>query len=84
MLLLADRNFAATALVEQIAAARAHVLIRCKDTRKRLRDRSWLTPTGSVTVRVIAATITVRLDCGGTRVGPPGHHHDRRTTLPSR
>jgi hypothetical protein len=49
-------------------------LIRCKDKRalppiKRLRDRSRLTPTGSVTARVIDATNAVRLDCGGTRVG---------------
>ena len=33
MLLLADRNFAVTALIEQIASTKAHVLIRCKDTR---------------------------------------------------
>jgi len=32
ILLLADRNFAVTALVEQIARAHANLLIRCKDT----------------------------------------------------
>lgn len=74
MLLLADRNFAVTALVEQIAAAQAQVLIRCRDTRvlppiKQLRDRSWLARMGSVTVRVIDAAITVRLKGGATRVG---------------
>jgi hypothetical protein len=82
MLLLADRNFAATALVEQIAAAQAHMLIRCRDTRvlppiKRLPDRSWLARMGSVTVRVIDAAITVRLDSGATRVG----HYRLVTTL---
>ncbi|WP_099021531.1 IS4 family transposase [Mycolicibacterium palauense] len=82
MLLLADRNFAATALVEQVAAAQAQVLIRCRDTRvlppiKQLRDRSWLARMGSVTVRVIDAAITVRLKGGATRVG----HYRLITTL---
>lgn len=80
MLLLADRNFAVTALVEQIAAAHADLLIRCKDNRKlppikRLGDRSWLAPMGSVTVRVIDAHIGVRFNGAPTR-----HAHYRLIT----
>lgn len=72
MLLLTDRNFAVTALIEQIASAGAEVLIRCKDARvlppiAHLCDRSWLARMGSVTVRVIDAAITVGLDNGTTR-----------------
>lgn len=74
MLLLADRNFAVTALIEQVAAADAQVLIRCKDGRvlppiRRLDDHSWLARMGSVTVRVIDATIAVRLGTGTIRRG---------------
>jgi hypothetical protein len=74
MLLLADRNFAVTALIEQVSAADAQVLIRCKDGRKlppiqRLGDHSWLARMGSVTVRVIDATIAVRLGTGTIRRG---------------
>lgn len=82
MLLLADRNFAVTALVEQIAAAQADLLIRCKDTRalppiKTLPDRTWLAQMGAVTVRVIDARISVRLGGGATRCG----HYRLVTTL---
>jgi hypothetical protein len=82
MLLLADRNFAVTALVEQIASAHANLLIRCKDTRvlppiKTLPDRTWLARMGAVTVRVIDARISVRLDGGATRCG----HYRLVTTL---
>ncbi|OFB36704.1 transposase [Mycolicibacterium sp. (ex Dasyatis americana)] len=82
MLLLADRNFAVTALAEQIVAAHADLLIRCKDTRvlppiKRLPDRTWLARMGAVTVRVIDAHINVRLDGGTTRCG----HYRLVTTL---
>ncbi|SLJ76290.1 IS4 family transposase [Mycobacteroides abscessus] len=74
MVLLADRNFAVTALIEQIAAAPAHLLIRCKDSRnlpaiKQLPDRTWLARMGSATVRVIDASITVRCHGGPSRVG---------------
>lgn len=74
MLLLGDRNFAVTALVEQIASARAHLLIRCKDHRhlppiKHLPDHSWLARMGAVTVRVIDARIQVHLAGGTTRTG---------------
>jgi hypothetical protein len=82
MLLLADRNFAVSALVEQIAAAHADLLIRCKDTRvlppiKTLPDRTWLARMGSVTVRVIDARISVRLGTAATRCG----HYRLITTL---
>ena len=82
MLLLADRNFAVTALIEQIATTQAHALIRCKDTRtlppiKHLPDRSWLARMGTVTVRVVDARINVRLNGAGTRVG----HYRLVTTL---
>lgn len=82
MLLLADRNFAATALIEQTAAAQAHLLIRCRDTRvlppiKRLSDHTWLARIGTVTVRVIDARIGVRPSAGPTRIG----HYRLVTTL---
>jgi hypothetical protein len=82
MLLLADRNFAVTALVEQIAGADAQALIRCKDGRvlppiKTLSDRTWLARMGAVTVRVIDARISVALDGGATRCG----HYRLVTTL---
>jgi Insertion element 4 transposase N-terminal/Transposase DDE domain len=82
MLLLADRNFAVTALIEQIAATDAQALIRCKDARvlppiKHLGDHSWLARMGAVTVRVIDAAITVQLGTGTTRRG----HYRLVTTL---
>jgi hypothetical protein len=78
MLLLADRNFAVKDLAEQIHAAGADLLIRCKDNRnlptiKRCPDGSWLTRLGAVTVRVIEAQITV------TTGGHP--HHTGRYRL---
>src|ERR1700754_5217370 len=62
ILLLSDRNFAVTALIEQIATTHAHVLIRCKDPRvllpiKPLSDRTWLARRGTGTVRVTQARI---------------------------
>ena len=82
MLVLADRNFAVTTLIEQIASASAHLLIRCKDQRhlppiKHLPDHSWLARMGAVTVRVIDARISVRLDGATTR----GGHYRLVTTL---
>lgn len=82
MLLLADRNFAVTALVEQIASAHAELLIRCKDARvlppiRTLPDRTWLARMGAVTVRVIDARISVVLDGGAARCG----HYRLVTTL---
>ena len=82
MLLLADRNFAVTALIEKIAARDAQALIRCKNGRvlpaiKQLSDRSWLARMGAVTVRVIDARISVRLDGEATHRG----HYRLVTTL---
>lgn len=82
MLLLADRNFAVTTLIEQIAEANADLLIRCKDTRvpppiKQLSDRTWLARMGAVTVRVIDAAINVKPRAGATRRG----HYRLVTTL---
>ncbi|WP_067480851.1 IS4 family transposase [Nocardia amamiensis] len=74
MLLLADRNFAVTALIEQISGTGADLLIRAKLNRKvptiaRLDDGSWLTRIGTVTVRVIDAEIVVRCADGPRRTG---------------
>ena len=74
MLLLADRNFAVAALIEQIADTKADLLIRCKSNRKlasieRLPDGSWLAPIGSVVVRVIDAEIVVTSKGGTPRTG---------------
>ena len=64
MLLLADRNYAAAALVATLAATRADLLIRCKNGRRlpvitRYHDGSWLSTIGTLRVRVIDAQITV-------------------------
>lgn len=82
MLLLADRNFAATSLIEQITTTGAQVLIRCRDTRnlppiRHLGDRTWLARMGAVTVRVIDARITLSLATGSRRSG----HYRLVTTL---
>jgi hypothetical protein len=69
MLLLADRNYAAAALVETLAATGADLLIRCKNGRRlpiisRYPDGSWLSTIGTRRVRVIDAQITVRTTDG--------------------
>lgn len=75
MLLLADRNFAVAALIEQINATGADLLIRCKNGRRlpsirALPDGSHLARIGSVSVRIIDAEIAVRLgENGATRTG---------------
>jgi len=66
MLLLADRNFAVTAVVEQIASAHADLLIRSKDAGVCCPDQDAPGPDvagtdGPVTVRVIDARIGVPL-----------------------
>lgn len=73
MLLLADRNFAVQALIEQIAGDGADLLIRCKQGRRlprlaRCPDGSWLSRLGTVTIRVIDAEITVTTT-GSRRTG---------------
>lgn len=70
MVLLADRNFAAAALIEQIAATGADLLIRCKDRRRfqsvaRLGDGTAIAMLGRTRVRIIDAQITVELGSSG-------------------
>ncbi len=82
MLLLADRNFAAATLIEQITTTGTDLLTRYKDGRilppiKDLLDRTWLTRIGSSTVRVIDARISVRRSSGATHLG----HYRLITTL---
>jgi hypothetical protein len=69
MLVLLDRNFTTNTLIGRIAATDAHLLGRCKSDRKlpvlrRLADGSWLSVLGGVTVRVIAAEITITTSAG--------------------
>lgn len=69
MVLLGDRNFASAALIEQIAATGAHLLIRCKTGRRfqateRLADGTVIALIGTTRVRVIDATIEVDLGPG--------------------
>jgi hypothetical protein len=74
MLLLADRNFAAGALLAAIAATEADFLVRIKTGRgasklpavRRLSDGSYLSVFGGVTVRVIDAEITIATKTGQT------------------
>jgi hypothetical protein len=78
MLLLADRNFAVTALATQIHACGAGMLIRAKNSRRlpriaSLADGSWLSIIGTVPIRVIDADIVVSM--AGTR------HHGRYRLL---
>ncbi|MFI1093566.1 IS4 family transposase [Streptomyces sp. NPDC020917] len=81
MLLLGDRNFAAAALLNQLAATGADLLVRCKSGRNlppvaRCCDGSVLARVGALTVRVIDAEITIRT-AQGTRTG----HYRLLTTL---
>jgi hypothetical protein len=62
MLLLADRNYAAADLVTTLATTGAHLLIRCKNSRKlptlrRHRDGSFSSIIGGLPIRVIDAQI---------------------------
>ena len=71
MLVLADRGFDAAAFLAEIAAAGAAFLVRLTATRRppvtaRLDDGSFLSKIGDLTVRVIAADITVTC-ADGTR-----------------
>lgn len=72
MIVLADRNFAATNVVTAITATGADLLIRTKITRRlpcwrRLRDGSYISRIGAVEVRVIRAGITVNTAAGTRR-----------------
>ena len=81
MLLLGDRNFAAAALLNHLAATGADLLVRCKSGRNlpqvaRCRDGSTLARLGALTVRVIDAQISIRT-AAGTRTS----HYRLLTTL---
>ncbi|KAA2248886.1 IS4 family transposase [Solihabitans fulvus] len=69
MILLADRNFAAKALLADIATTGAHVLVRLKNSRTtpiltRYPDGSYLSVLGGLRVRVIDAEITITTTAG--------------------
>jgi Insertion element 4 transposase N-terminal/Transposase DDE domain len=72
MLLLADRNFAAGALLRQVAATRADFLVRTKTGNgapklpilRRLRDGSYLSVFGKTSVRVVDAEISTTTRAG--------------------
>jgi len=69
MLVLLDRNFDTAALIGQLAATGAHLLVRLKSNRKlpvlrRYRDGSYLSQIGTVQVRVIECEITIATSAG--------------------
>ena len=69
MIVLADRNFAAQALITAIAGTGADLLIRTKSGRRlpvcrRLPDGTYLSRIGPVQVRVIRAEITITTSAG--------------------
>ena len=69
MIVLLDRNFGAAALIGQLAATEAHLLVRLKGNRKlpvlrRYRDGSYLSQIGAVPVRVIECQITIATSAG--------------------
>jgi hypothetical protein len=69
MILLADRNFAAADLLDQIAATGAELLVRLKTGRKtpvlaRYPDGSYLSLLGRLRVRVIDCEITISTQAG--------------------
>ncbi|WP_311137304.1 IS4 family transposase [Streptomyces sp. I6] len=69
MILLADRNFAAQGLINDIAATGAEVLVRLKNGRRmpilaRYRDGSYLSALGPVPVRVVDCEITITTTAG--------------------
>jgi hypothetical protein len=69
MIVLADRNFAARALITSIRATGAHVLVRVRDDRRLpvlryLPDGSALALMGQDTVRVITCQVTITTAAG--------------------
>jgi Insertion element 4 transposase N-terminal/Transposase DDE domain len=69
MIVLPDRNFDAAALLGQLAATRAHLLVRLRASRKlpvlrRYRDGSFLSQIGALQVRVIECEITIATSAG--------------------
>jgi hypothetical protein len=81
MIVLADRNFAAQALITAIAATGADLLIRTKTSRRlpvcrRLPDGSVISRIGPVEVRVIRCEITIT-----TSAGRPSEVYQLVTTI---
>jgi hypothetical protein len=69
MIVLLDRNFDAAALIGQLAATEADLLVRLRSTRKlpilrRLPDGSYLSQIGTTRVRVVEAEITIATSAG--------------------
>jgi len=69
MLVLLDRNFDVAALLGQLAATKADLLVRVKANRKlpvlrRYADGSYLSQIGAVRVRVIECQITIATSAG--------------------
>jgi hypothetical protein len=68
MIVLLDRNFDAAALLGQLAATKAHLLVRLKRRKlpvlARYHDGSYLSQIGTVQVRVIECEITIATSAG--------------------
>jgi hypothetical protein len=69
MLVLLDRNFDVAALIGELAATEAHLLVRVKSNRKlpvlrRYRDGSYLSQIGTTRVRVVECEITIATSAG--------------------
>jgi hypothetical protein len=69
MIVLLDRNFGAAALIGELAATEADLLVRLKSNRKlpvlrRYRDGSFLSRIGTVQVRVVECEITIATSAG--------------------
>jgi hypothetical protein len=69
MIVLLDRNFGAAALIGELAATEADLLVRLKSNRKlpvlrRYRDGSFLSRIGTVQVRVAECEITIATSAG--------------------
>lgn len=86
------RNHAAADLLATLAAAKADLLTRCKNSRRlpvitRHRDGSWLSTIGTLRVRVIDARIAIKTTTGTrtsdyrliTTLLDPATHPHRRT-----
>jgi len=69
MIVLLDRNFDVAALIGELAATHADLLVRIKSNRKppvlrRYRDGSFLSQIGTVKVRVVECEITIATSAG--------------------
>jgi hypothetical protein len=68
MLVLLDRNFDSAALLHQLAATQAHLLVRANHRKlpvlRRYPDGSWLSQIGATHVRVVQAEITIATRAG--------------------